>query len=252
MPTLQVSQTALLDYRPTPWDEIIFGFPCAEILSLTATNDEELTHLLTEFNAVAIRSGVKFAYSRVDSSARNKRAFHAAGFYFAEASYKIQNTRIQASSKFDCLIRSGPELVLATPDDHEAIREILAEDFKHGRIHGDPWVTQQQAADRYRNWLLDLINQEHEVYTYRNKGEVIGLHIQFGSDQSADLVLTGLKRSHALLGASLWADVLRMNRLRGVHVVHTMISAANIPIINLYRHFEFQFEAFLCGFHKRY
>jgi hypothetical protein len=66
------------------------------------------------------------------------------------------------------------------------------------------------------------------------------------------LVLTGVKRSHALLGVSLWAQVLRLNRLRGVCETQTLISAANLPIVNLYRRFEFQFEELLLGFHKRW
>ena len=110
----------------------------------------------------------------------------------------------------------------------------------------------EDAARRYRFWLNDLSAQKHEILTYRFKDEVIGLHIQRATDAVADLVLTGVKRSHSLLGVPLWAEVLRLNRQRGIREAHTLISAANVPILNLYRRFEFQFDSLLLGFHKRY
>jgi hypothetical protein len=67
-----------------------------------------------------------------------------------------------------------------------------------------------------------------------------------------DLILTGVKRSLALLVVSLWSELLKLKRLRSVREMHTMISAANIPIDNLCGRFEFQFEALLLGLHKRW
>jgi hypothetical protein len=251
MPELR-HQTARIDCRRTPWDERVFDFPCAEITSLTAESRDDITLALALFDQWATTEGVRFAYGRFSPTPVNKMALHLAGFYFAEASYRICNTRVQASSAFDNLIRPGPSLSASTEDDLPHLRDILATDFEHGRIHEDPWVERAQASRRYRLWLDDLRQQGHEIFTYRLKGEVIGLHVQRGDSEQVDLVLTGVKRSHALLGASLWAEAMRLNRLRGVRKVHTLISAANIPIMNLYRRFEFQFETMLLGFHKRY
>ncbi|WP_394415853.1 hypothetical protein [Roseateles sp. BYS78W] len=253
MPRLHAASNASLDCRLTPWDERVFGVPCAEITGLDGHDDEtQILALLQQFDTWARENGVRFAYARVAPEAAAKRAFHRAGFYFAEASYRVGHRHIQGSAVFDRLIRRGPVLEPAVVADHAALQQILADDFEHGRIHEDPWVTREQAALRYRNWLHDLIEQGHELLCYRLKGEVIGLHVQRADEGRVDLVLTGVKRSHALLGASLWAEVLRLNRLRGVREAHTLISAANIPILNLYRRLDFQFDALLVGFHKRY
>lgn len=245
-------QSAFLECRRTPWDEHVFGFPCAEIVSLDASDPVALAQLLKQFDAWARAEGVRFAYGRFASTGINKQALHEADFYFAEASYRIYHSKLQASESFDRLIRPGPVLVPARETDLPVLQQILADDFHHGRIHEDPWVSPEQAAQRNRNWLHDLMVQGHEILSYCLKDEVIGLHIQRSRGTTTDLVLTGVKRSHALLGVSLWADALKMNRLRGVREAHTLISAANIPIMNLYRRFEFQFESLLLGFHKRY
>jgi len=251
--TLALPPSGQLVCRPTPWDERIFGHPCMEILSIDAPDDAQLIELLARFDQQARERGVRFAYTRIDGgSAPLKRALHQAGFYYAESSYRIVHRKVQKSTHFDKLIRRGPELVPAEPAHFEAIRQILADDFNHGRIHEDPWVDRELAASRYRHWLSDLAAQKHEIYAYLLGGEVIGLHVQRRSGAVADLVLTGVKRSHALLGVSLWAEVMRLLRQQDVTEAHTLISAANLPIVNLYRNFEFHFDEFLCGFHKRY
>lgn len=251
MPLLHHQQSTL-ECRRTPWDERVFDFPCAEITALEASDASDIAALLHEFDGWASSEGVRFAYGRFAPTASIKQAFHDNGFYFAEASYKIRHAKVQSSEAFDRLIRPGPVLAPALEADFPAIQKILADDFEHGRIHEDPWVSRAASAQRYRNWLHDLAAQRHDIFTYRLKDEVIGLHIQRGEAPMADLVLTGVKRSHALLGVSLWAEAMKLNRLRGVREAHTLISAANVPILNLYRRFEFQFESFLLGFHKRY
>jgi hypothetical protein len=250
MPRLD-NDNATLECRRTPWDELVFGFPCAEITHFQAEHEAAGLDVLSQFEAWAQSQGVQFAYGRFEPTQLVKQTVHQAGFYFAEASYRIRHHKLQGSDAFDRLIRPGPVLEPANESDHEALRNILATDFEHGRIHEDPWVESAIASLRYRNWFSDLLEQ-HEVFTYRSNGKVIGLHIQRSVGVKVDLVLTGVKRSHALLGVSLWSEVMRMNRLRGINEMHTLISAANIPVINLYRRLEFQFEVLLLGFHKRW
>jgi hypothetical protein len=243
---------AVLECRRTPWDELIFGFHCAEITLFEAQNKEAGIEVFSQFEAWAQAQKVKFAYGRFESERDVKQLVHNAGFYFAEASYRIHHSKLQATSDFDRLIRQGPIFEPAIETDHEAIRNILATDFEYSRIHEDPWVEQTKSSLRYRNWLSDLIAQRKEVYTYRLKNEVIGLHIQNCEGEIVNMVLTGVKRSHALLGGSLWAEAIRLNRKKGILQAQTVISAANIPIVNLYRRLEFQFDELLLGFHKRW
>lgn len=247
------NKSTKIEARKTPWDDRVFGFPCAEIVSLEGvktTSDVEV--LLSFFDNWVREEGIQFAYGRFAPTQINKQAFHKSGFYFAEASYRIRQTKIASCNDFDCLIRNGPQLVLAKEEDYEYIQDILANDFHHGRIHEDPWVEEYTASRRYKLWLNDLVAQKQEIYSYKLNGQIIGLHIQRCNEYDVDLVLTGVKKSHALLGASLWAEVLKLNRLRGIRIAHTLVSASNIPVLNLYRRLDFQFDSLLLGFHKKY
>ncbi len=243
---------AILECRRTPWDEKIFNFPCAEITNFQVESEAAGIEVLFQFEQWAEIEQLKFAYGRFQPTRLVKQLVHHAGFYFAEASYRLRHYKLKNTQAFDKLIRSGPSLEKAKESDYEALRTIMADDFKHGRIHEDPWVDSKASSHRNRNWLNDLVAQLNEIYVYRLKDEIIGLHIQRSENQKVCLVLTGVKSSHALLGVSLWAEVLKLNRLRSVCELYTIISIANIPIINLYRLFEFQFEELLVGFHKRW
>lgn len=242
-----------LSYRDTPWDERVFGFRCAEVIDLTAATAEGLRALLARFELEMRSRDVRLAYTRVDGgSALFKRGLQEAGFYFAEASYMVSHRHVRSTTVFDRLIRPGPQLVPAEPAHLDRLRSILQNDFVHGRLHEDPYVPTGLAGLRYRGWLDDLIAQKREVFAYEFKGDVIGLHVQQRHDDTADLILTGVTRSHALLGLTLWAQVMQL--LRGQHVerADSLISAANVPILNLYRHFQFSFDRYLCGYHVRY
>lgn len=251
MVRLQVKEGILL-CRRTPWDERIFGYPCAEITEISAQNEVSAKCLLKEFEAWAASEKIQFAYGRVTPTQVNKKVFQNAGFYYGEASYKLTYEKVQSRTEYESLIRSGPEMQPADKDEIEEIRNILGSDFHFGRLHEDPWVDSAASAQRYRNWLTDLIAQKHDIFSYRVKRKVVGLHIQRTSGDNVDLVLTGLRRSHSVLCLTLWATVLKFNRDHGAKRLQTLISAANIPVVNLYMQFGFRFEAFLIGFHKRW
>lgn len=242
----------VIEWRLTPWDEVVFGYPCAEITDFRASNVETGLALINEFETWARGRGVLFAYGRFDSNTITKRVMGTAGYYFAEASYRVRSQQLAKTAHFDSLIRPGPNLIRAQQRDFDEMLGILTSDFHFGRMHEDPWVSSEAAALRYRNWLYSLYEQGAEIYAYEDAGRVIGLHVQHTLDSRADLTLTGVGARYAPLAASLWALVMRLNREHGVNLAWTTISAANIPIVNLYSRFGFQVEALLLGFHKRW
>lgn len=251
--TLRVSSDTWLEFRDAPWDERTLGYPCLEITAVAGDADAALGDLLREFDAVARTRSTGFAYARISADARaQRRAFAAAGFYFAESSYRLAHTQVQRSGDLDRWIRRGAALRPATPDDYPAMEAILESAFEHGRFHEDPYISREVAGLRYRRWLGDLVVQGAELYAYVAGADLIGLHVQKRHDDIADLILTGVQTSHALMGVPLWAEVMRLVRTQGAREARTLISAANVPIMNLYSRFSFTFQALLCGYHKRY
>ena len=246
------AEGAALEWRVTPWDEEVFGYPCAEITHFEARDVKAGEEVMAQFDGWAISNAVKFAYGRFESTKTIKAVMANSGFYFAEASYRVCCRKVAKSDEFDRLIMSGPKLVEANDSELEEISEILASEFNFSRIHEDPWVPPEQASQRYRNWVSDLRSQEQEIYAYKVADRVIGLHVQRTTGERVDLTLSGLRQSHSLFGASLWAERMKLNRDAGVREAWTVISAANLPALKLSLHFGFQLEEFLLGFHKRW
>jgi L-amino acid N-acyltransferase YncA len=251
--SLRTSDTTTLEFRDAPWDERTLGFPCLEITTLTGDVETELKPLLQDFEAEAMRRKAGLAYTRVPADARaQRRTLTEAGFYHAESSFRVSHTNVQRTDAMDRWIRRTAGLRPATPADYPAIADILERAFEHGRFHEDLYVTRELAGLRYKRWLPDLVAQAHEVYAYVAEDQVIGLHVQQRHGDIADLVLTGVKTSHALMGVPLWAEVMRLLRTQGIREAKTLISAANVPIVNLYSRFDFTFQTLLCGYHKHY
>ncbi|MCC7053577.1 MAG: hypothetical protein IT355_09930 [Gemmatimonadaceae bacterium] len=251
--TLRTSDSTALEFREAPWDQRTLGFPCLEITALRGEDPAELAALLAAFDAEAARRDAGFAYTRVAADARAlRRALTEAGFYHAECSFRVAHTQVQKSGEMDRWIRRGAVLRPAGPEDHEAMESILESAFEHGRFHEDLYISRELAGLRYRRWLADLVAQGSEVYAYCAGDDVIGLHVQQRHGDVADLILTGVKTSHALMGVPLWAEVMRLVRTQEVREARTLISAANVPIVNLYSRFNFTFQALLSGYHKRY
>ena len=250
---LRISDRTTLEYRDAPWDQRTLGYPCLEITSLIGTDEAELAALLARFDAEADRHDAGFAYTRVSGDAKaQRRALSEAGFYHAESSYRVAHSQVQRATATDRYLRRGTELRPALETDFEAIADILERAFEHGRLHEDLYITRELAGLRYRRWLPDLVAQHAEIYAYVAGSEVIGLHVQRRSGDVADLIVTGVKSSHALMGVPLWAEVMRLIRSQGVREARTLISAANVPIMNLYSRLEFTFQELLCGYHKRF
>jgi L-amino acid N-acyltransferase YncA len=251
--TVRASDRTTLEFRDAPWDQRTLGFPCLEITALHGADDAELASLLASFDAEAARRDAGFAYTRVSADARaQRRALTEAGFYYAESSFRMAHTQVQKSADLDRWLRRGALLRPAVPSDHEAMASILETAFEHGRFHEDLYIPRDVAGLRYRRWLGDLVHQQAELYAYVVGDDVIGLHVQTRHDDVADLILTGVKTSHALMGVPLWAEVMRLIRTQEIREARTLISAANVPIVNLYSRFNFTFQALLSGYHKRY
>lgn len=133
------------------------------------------------------------------------------------------------------------------------VQEIAATDFLFGRFLEDPFLEAGLGATRHANWVGDLLDQGL-LYVAVLNDRVLGFHAErLSSDgKEADLILTGTARKYSLLSLPLWVSALDSLRERGVTRASTMISAANIGVLNLYCALDFHFDQTLLGFHKRY
>jgi hypothetical protein len=133
-----------------------------------------------------------------------------------------------------------------------AVKKISFDDFHYGRLIEDPFLAETIGRQRSANWIDDLWNQSNEKYVWQKNDEVIGFHFQkvFIDEQRADLILSGVRARESMLAVFFWGSFLEMLKQRGIKRTDTLISTANLGVLNLYIHFQFKVKETLFGFHK--
>src|SRR5574340_277567 len=250
MQKLEIDSENYLTFRPTPWDERLFGFGTNEIMEVKARDPELIDSLLRLFDRHNRDNGVKFSYTRVDAeSLLLKKKLQEAGFYYAETSFYLARRNFQQAVSH---VKRHNLLLLETPCDADfiQIREIAKNDFFHGRFHEDPNIEFPKAQQRYVNIIDDQKNLGRHFSVYRRNGEVLAFHLYMIAGNKCELILSGTKKERSMLSYYFWASLLEELKRDGIEEVTTMVSAANIPVLNLYSFFDFSFMKTLVGFHK--
>lgn len=236
--------------RLTPWDERALGFRTAEITRLECEDAAAGAELLRQAEAWARSQGVHYLFGRFDArSAASKHAVLAEGFQIVESSLTLSRPHLRQLPVVPRGMKPG--LRPATEDDIAALRAIARDDFAHGRFLEDPSIDPAAAASRTANWIEDLVRQGL-VQTAESRGRLIGFHAERVnvSDAHADLLLTGAAAPYAMLAFPLWVAALESLAERGIGSCSTLISTANVGVINLYARLGFHFDAALFGFRK--
>lgn len=250
MPKLELDPDHSLSWRETPWDARVFLMPTWEIQTFEARTQAGGEELLRQFETQARETHVGLVFTRLlADKALHKRLLGDAGFQHVETSLSVSHKQIQRTD-WAKLSRPLPGLEPATDQDWPGLQRLLSESFDHGRFHEDPWLTPGLAQQRYVRWLDDLRTKEISVWRHHN--QVQGVHIQAVTGSSAELILTGVARPVSMLAMPLWVTALTRLKERGIVDCHTLVSAANTGVINLYARLGFHFDNTLFGYHKLY
>lgn len=250
MHEIVLDKDSVMHFRPTPWDTRLFGFNTSEIMEIRYRDGDALSELLQRYDEYNSRQSVKFTYMRIDANDRLlKRKLQDSGFYYAETSICV--------TKKDLPTYENPyhiSIPLAAPvdEDFPQMREIAKNDFFYGRFHEDPHVDIAKARERYMNIIDDQRELKRDFLVYKRDGEVVGFHIQSVSESTSAMILTGTRKERSLVSYYFWASILKNLKERGIREASTVISVANVPIVNLYSFFGFRIEKTLVGFHKLY
>ncbi len=205
--------------RSTPWDSAAFGMPTWE---------------LTEYSERALRQAMQTAghYSLKVDPLANKRLLHEYGFYYCDTLIEphCNAMRLRAVGHPDATISKEVDVAQAL--------DICEGAFSHGRFHRDFNVSRSAADLRYCNWLKDLLSAK-QVYGLFWQNELAG----FIGHSGCNLVLHALAEPHRGKGRSKywWSSVCGELMASGYHEVKSSISAANLPVLNLYSSLGFAF-----------
>lgn len=248
---LRLDKDNYLTWRFAPWDEKVFGFQTLEVLTINYAALEALKNLMHMLDAFNISNGITLCYTRIDAQDRlAKYVLQEDSFYYAETSLSI----IKKSFPLSEPSLRGRSLPLQEPSDADfaQMKAMAKNDFSHGRFHEDYHISDEQSRIRYYNWIDDLREQGKEFLVYKNLSEVVGFHVQSVDGDKCEMILTGTKSEKSMVSYFFWSAILENLEKRGVREVKTLISAANIPIVNLYGFFGFKIEKTLIGLHKIY
>lgn len=231
-----------------PWDEKIFKFPVADLVSVTSP---PLSAALEEFCA---RTGARVVSSRRagrDTAAMARLT--ACGFAIVDFSLIARLPRL----KPDALPKPRFTLRLANTEDYDTITGIAGRAFQFGRYHTDPRFPRELADRRYAAWVHNALtggNPADHVFVLGKPGEVTGFMNAVIRNGVADLRLGAVNPDNALgfAGFSLYAETLRASAELGATTAIATISAANTAVLNVCAALGFQFSQPEAIFHWHY
>lgn len=246
-----IDDNNILEFRETPWDTRAFGFTTSEVLSIKYSDRSSLNELLRSYASLVQEKGVSFSYCRINADDQElKMALQRAEYYYAETSILLTKRDIQKED-FGKIFNN--RLTLMAPqseEDYQQIKIIAQNAFHYSRFHEDPNIPHDKAILRYFNWIDDLRLQNKEFLILKNENTVHAFIVFSLEEQYVSLIVGGSDEGKGFLSPFFWASFLTEFQRRGIKRVDGIISAANVPIFNLYIKLAFKIDKVLLGFHR--
>ncbi|MCP3027893.1 GNAT family N-acetyltransferase [Halobacillus sp. A5] len=220
----------VLDYlRPTPWDVRNFHIDTFEVMSL-----EEEALLETDE-----REG---HYTIKIEPFDNPKRLLEHGFYYVDTLIEPVCER----NKLNMFDQEGT--MVSTGYDRASILTIAEETFAHGRFHRDFNIPNEQADQRYMNWVSDLIDKE-QIYALKFNEEIAG----FYGFEKENVLLLGMSKNyrHKGLAKAFTSQACRKHMEDSMLTeLRTSVSAANVASLNLFHTLGFRLESAKDIYHK--
>ncbi len=237
--------------RETPWDARALGRPTLDVASFTLASEQGTgtdDELFREFDEACRDRSAGLVTARVPAARRIAAArFQAAGFRYVETVLRLRYAnlaRFAAPSAGRAI-----ELREARPEDAPALIEQAAGTFHYGRFAEDPAIDPEVNRRRQIDWMEGLLAGKANVLV-ADIGDRPGAFMAYRVEEgAADLILGGTRAEQAVLAYPFWSAVLERLKQDGARRVETVISAANLGVMNLYARLGFQAHETLVGLH---
>ena len=249
--TIIIDDENILEFRETPWDTRAFGFLTSEVLSIKYSNCTLLNELLSTYASTVKDQGVRFSYCRINAEDLElKKALQLAEYYYAETSILLTKRNVHKED-FGKIFNN--HLTLTAPqseEDYQQIKVIAQNAFHYSRFHEDHNIPHDRAKLRYFNWIDDLRLQNKEFVVLKSKNTVHAFLVFSMEEKYVNLIVGGSAEGKGFLSPFFWSSFLTEFQRRDIKRVDGIISAANIPIFNLYIKLGFKIDKVLLGFHR--
>lgn len=225
-----------------PWDSDVFGFPVAQIDSLTI---HDATKAKVEFQQV--RRWLQEQKVRL-VSCRLQHQKLAESFFLEDEGFRFVEMVLHPHTKqLNNLTvdESGLAVAPAVETDLPALTAIAETTFGSERFHVDPRVNLDLANLRYGNWVKSCLTHPQQVLLKVSNGhEIVALFIV--ESLASGIVYWHLTAVAAHLqgkgiGLMAWQAMMHYHHSEGAKGIQTTISARNTRVLNLYSRLGFRF-----------
>jgi RimJ/RimL family protein N-acetyltransferase len=241
---LESLRTAALeiDYYLVPWDARILGRPVAQIADIRILEPTQAARDYEPFAAWCRQQRIALCTCRLPAARVAESMFlEHRGFRFVELNYTPQLDGLQTLAFGD----QGVGVARADSGDRDALADMAAKVFSHGRWHQDPRVGAALGNQRYRAWMENAFAHAGQtVLKCLLDAQVVGFFVvESRAAQHRHWSLNGLAPGlqGRGLGKRVWRAMLQWHRDEGVDTVTTSISSHNVPAFNLYVGLGFRF-----------
>lgn len=243
---IKLDENNFLVEEVAPWDGIPLSMRAVNIKEFVSADEHSGFVLLSMFESR--NRDVQYTSTRIDSRDTHlAKALSQAGYQMTEIVIKVSGglTTLPIDDRqFNKFVFEE-----ASEDDHHTLSEHVVAHFDHGKFHEDPLIERRLADSRNVNMVGDL-TRKFTTYVGRVNDDIIGFMILNRKDTLIELLLGGMHPAYRHLSYSFWNKLFFEYQKQGVKKVTTTISAANIPVINLYSRLGFKFSQALYGYRK--
>ena len=218
------------------WELRNLGVICTELVIEPGDQDDAVLAYLNE-----LPQGyhvVKVPVARFDLM----NALQRANFMYIESSIRVEHgLEIKKSDGlFDRMVSACDYVMLGSEEIERVLGQVRSSLFVTDRVYLDSEFTQEQAANRYVNWILDEVSRGGSVYELRMKDNGIGFFLfRQDSEGIGHSALAGLYTSSNSpgLGLVLLHLVLVEARKRQLRRIVSHVSTNNLAaVINHVEH----------------
>lgn len=241
-----IDRNNFIKYEEAPWDGAPLAMSAYNITEYKTDSETNADILINTFDNAF--KDIEYSSVRVDSrDVLQLKALGKAGFHMTEIAMKV--TGVLSKLDIDNTLFDKFTFEKASVKDYDTIARYAVRYFNHGKFHEDPLISRTSADTRNINMVRDLTDK-YETFVGRVGDKVIGFMILNQDNSTVELLLGGMHIDYRHLSYAFWNRVFSEYKNKAVKKFITTISAANIPVINLYSRFGFKFSQALYGFRK--
>jgi len=226
------------------WDTAAFGFPVAQIETISLLNNSSASLDYEQFRQWRDTKNIRIVSCRLPQDQLAESMFlESMNFRFVEMVVQPTLTGLQG------LELSGDGLTISSPQDSdlEQLRTIAETSFRYERYHVDPRVDSRLADKRYGRWVTNSFSHPTQrLLKITDGGRTIAFFIvEEKQDPGIYWHLTAVapQWQGKGYGKRVWKAMLSYHQQQGIDSVSTLISVRNVAVLNLYAKLGFRFQS---------